>query len=83
MRKIAECFNQMLDVLLFITFHTKAVNRHEIIEHVLDKDVRTAQRYLVDLEQLGFIQSKREKGYNTTKFYSPTNKAKELFKVAL
>lgn len=83
MRKITECFDQMLSVLIFITFNSRAVNRYDITEQVLDREIRTAQRYLKDLEELGFIQSKRRKGYNTTIFYEPTDKAKQLFKVTL
>lgn len=54
-----------------------------LLEEIHHAQIRTAQRYLRDLEELGFIQSKRRKGYNTTIFYEPTDKAKELFKVAL
>lgn len=82
--KIVDKLNNVLpSVLIFITFNSRAVNRYDITDKVLDKEIRTAQRYLRDLEELGFIQSKRRKGYNTTIFYEPTDKAKELFKVAL
>ncbi|MEQ1320907.1 hypothetical protein [Acinetobacter guillouiae] len=62
MRRITEIFDQMLDVLIFITFNSRAVSRYDITEKILDKEIRTAQRYLRDLEQLGFIKSKRRKG---------------------
>ena len=62
MRRITEIFDQMLDVLFFITFNSRAVSRYDITEKILDKEIRTAQRYLRDLEQLGFIKSKRRKG---------------------
>lgn len=73
-------FERMLTVLLVIKETPIATNAE--VQKVINVSTRTAQRYTSQLESAGYIKRKSCAYLDEHRFFL-TDKAKELFKVAL